>query len=232
MDSYRSIDKKVIVFFLSDYNHEIDVPLHVLLFRSGMFRSQQKPNEFLLPYIWVLHELKGEHAFTPLEKRGRYPLVGFCGSIISDPCRIRHVDRLRQSIAIKTKFLLRTAYWAGKNGDQTVIDEFKKNVESTYFTLCSRGTGNFSSRFYQVLYMGRIPIVVNTDMVLPLEDRINWNDVIVWCQTEEELVSKTKEWWNKDMVSAQIKCKEIYEQYLQPAKWCEIIQKEILIPRI
>jgi hypothetical protein len=31
-----------------------------------------------------------------------------------------------------------------------------------------------------VLYLGRISLVVNTDLVLPFEDRINWSTVIIF----------------------------------------------------
>jgi hypothetical protein len=232
MDSYRSSIPRVIVFLLSDYNEEIDVPPQVLYFRSGMYRSKQKPNEYLLPYVWVQSELKGEVPFVPLEKKGNRPLIGFCGSIVSDPCRLIHINEVKKAPQIKTNFIIRTEYWAGKQGDRSVVDDFIKNIQTTYGTLCSRGTGNFSARFYQVLYLGRIPIVVNTDMVLPFEDRINWKEIIVLCQSEKELVRDTIEWWKIDMGRAQIRAKEIYETYLEPKKWCERIANDIFLPLI
>ena len=42
--------KKAIVFLVSDYNEPFDIPNNVLLFRTGLYKSQQKSNEYLLPY--------------------------------------------------------------------------------------------------------------------------------------------------------------------------------------
>ncbi len=134
---------------------------------------------------------------------------------------------------IRKKFILRSDYWAGKPHDRQVINDFVKNIEDTYFTLSSRGAGNWSARFYQVMYLGRIPIVVNTDLVMPFEDKINWRDVIVFCDSENDLANNVRQFWRtKDIVQAQIRCKEIYEAYLTPEKWCKIIADEILIPLI
>ena len=45
----------------------------------------------------------------------------------------------------------------------------------TPFTICVRGNGNFSVRFYETLASGRIPILIDTDCVLPLENEIDWD---------------------------------------------------------
>ena len=39
-----------------------------------------------------------------------------------------------------------------------------------------RGAGNFSVRFYETLMMGRIPLLIDTDIRLPLSDEINWDN--------------------------------------------------------
>jgi len=166
----------------------------------------------------------------PLIKKTHNPLVGFCGTISSDPCRIRHINKINMAADIRKKFILRSDYWAGKPHDKQVITDFVKNIEETYFTVCSRGAGNWSDRFYKVMFLGRIPIVVDTDLVLPFEDRINWRDIIVYCDSENDIANNIRQFWKKDIVQAQMKCKEIYDTYLKPEKWCKIITDEILIP--
>jgi hypothetical protein len=231
LTNYLSIKKKVLVFLLSDYNESLDIPENVLFFRSGMYKSLQKKNEHVLPYMWVIDELGGEVPFQPLPKKTIHPLVGFCGAFTSHPCRISHINKIKMNPDIKTKFILRTDYW-GKYCNTNIVEEFRKNVLETNFTLSSRGAGNFSARFFQVLYMGRIPIVVNTDMVFPLEDHIPWRDIIVYCNSENELGTNIRNFWrSKDIVQAQHRCKEIYDNYLSPEKWIRRIQDEILIPQ-
>ena len=226
---YKGVNKRVIVFMLSDYNEPLDVPSNVLFFRAGMYRSHRKPNEYLIPYIWAADGL-GDR-FEPLPKRTIHPLVGFCGTMTSHPCRIQHINKIQMRPNIKKKFIIRSEYWAGKPHDKQVIHEFVNNIKDTHFTLSSRGAGNWSARFYQVLYLGRIPIVVDSDIMMPFEDKINWRDIIVFCDSDNELTDCITHFWStKDIVHAQMKCKEIYDTYLTPAKWCNTIANDILIP--
>ena len=41
--------------------------------------------------------------------------------------------------------------------------------------LAFSGAGNYSARFYESLAVGRIPIFINTDCMLPFEKNIEWN---------------------------------------------------------
>lgn len=101
-----------------------------------------------------------------------------------------------KSNQINTNFIKRTSYRAGlkynvnKQNHQTTKDFFK-NIDNSDYTLCYRGAGNFSIRLYQTLAMGRIPVFVNTDCILPLENIIDWKNHVVWI--EEQEISKISE---------------------------------------
>ena len=47
------------------------------------------------------------------------------------------------------------------------------------FVLCPKGDGNYSVRFYEALSLGRIPILIDTDMVLPLEETLDYSKFIL-----------------------------------------------------
>ena len=51
--------------------------------------------------------------------------------------------------------------------------------------VCVRGAGNFSVRLYETLAMGRIPVFVNTDCIIPLENAIDWKAHVVWVEMDE-----------------------------------------------
>jgi hypothetical protein len=94
------------------------------------------------------------------------------------------------------------------------VKEFQDNIKNSHFTLCNRGAGNFSMRFYETLSAGRIPLILDTDLVLPYEDKINWDDFIIKGKTEDEIVDKLLDWWEtKDIILAQRTCRKIYEEY-------------------
>ena len=76
--------------------------------------------------------------------------------------------------------------------DKDLIDDFKNNILQSHFTVSNRGAGNCSMRLYQVLSLGRIPILLDSYMVFPLEDEINWDQYLIRAKTEKELVAKYK----------------------------------------
>lgn len=52
-------------------------------------------------------------------------------------------------------------------------DLFVRNTKSSDYVLCVRGTGNYSGRFYMALNAGRIPVILDTDTVIPFEEKLN-----------------------------------------------------------
>ncbi|MBZ9652094.1 exostosin domain-containing protein [Psychroflexus montanilacus] len=97
--------------------------------------------------------------------------------------RAQLLDRLEASKVVTTNFIRREKYRAGvtrhKDKHQTT-QEFYDNIKDSHYVLCVRGGGNFSVRFYETLAMGRIPVFINTDSLLPLENKINWKEHCVW----------------------------------------------------
>lgn len=102
--------------------------------------------------------------------------------------RFRLLERLASSIKVKTNFIIRKKHGGGIHfgREGSVLEkEFFDNMVAVDYVLCYRGAGNFSVRFYETLAMGRIPIFVNTDCMLPLEQEINWKRHVVWVEANE-----------------------------------------------
>lgn len=90
--------------------------------------------------------------------------------------------RKLQATDLKTDFILRSRYKAGVSSQEAkekVEGEFYKNIDNSLFTVCVRGMGNYSVRFYQTLAMGRIPILIDTDCVLPFRSEISYEKFIL-----------------------------------------------------
>ena len=79
------------------------------------------------------------------------------------------------------------AYLAGAPPDQRgrVYDEYVEHLFASEYVLCVRGAGNFSHRLYETLAVGRIPVIVDTDLRLPLADEIDWHTLGVWVPLTE-----------------------------------------------
>lgn len=95
---------------------------------------------------------------------------------------------IKKSDLLEDQFIERKAYRAGvtnvKDKERTT-KEFYDNIKNTEYTVCVRGAGNFSVRLYETLAMGRIPILVNTDCLYPLEEIIPWKEHVVWVEKNE-----------------------------------------------
>jgi hypothetical protein len=96
--------------------------------------------------------------------------------------RARALDSLQKSSRLHCNFILRERYRAGAKSEEErrkTTREFFDNMLYSDYVLCVRGGGNFSKRFYETLAMGAIPLLVDTDCVLPLDDCIEWDDHMV-----------------------------------------------------
>ncbi len=96
--------------------------------------------------------------------------------------RSRVLSRLGKSKEITTDFVLRSHYKAGATTQESILQvekEFFDNIDSNLFTLCIRGMGNYSVRFYQTLAMGRIPVWIDTDGVLPFASHIDYSGMVI-----------------------------------------------------
>lgn len=208
IDSYTNLtDKIVYIFLVTDTCNTFNIPQNIRLYRTSLCKSKQHKNEYVLPYVWEGITIP----VSPLEKTD-LPLVGFCG--LNSEYRRRTLELFNSNKNVKTNFIIRNQFWGGSPHDKNLVDEFQNNMIETHFNICNRGAGNFSMRFYQTLSCGRIPILLNTDILLPFEEEINWNDIIVIGNTEEELINNLLHYWNtKNIVEMQIKCKEIYDTY-------------------
>ncbi len=84
---------------------------------------------------------------------------------------------------IDTRFIVRKTFSGNKKtislDPEVARREYIGNMRDSDFVLAPKGDGNFSVRFYEALSMGRIPILIDTDVVLPLEDMIHYDDCIL-----------------------------------------------------
>jgi hypothetical protein len=108
--------------------------------------------------------------------------------------RHRALETLRASPRIETRFIARSQIWGGASTGAAQWDaarraavrrEYLENIVESDYCLCLRGKGNYSFRFYEVFAMGRVPLFVDTDCVLPFEDEIDWRRRCVWVDRSE-----------------------------------------------
>ncbi len=130
---------------------------------------------FMLCNLWRFYKKPNRNDWEPLFPSGFH--------------RAKLLQLIDQSSnTLQTNFIYRSQYRAGvqtkEQETQSTLEYFQNILESDYI-LCVRGAGNFSVRLYETLMMGKIPIFVNTDCMLPFESTINWKKHVVWIEWNE-----------------------------------------------
>lgn len=136
--------------------------------------------------------------------------------------RNRALNRLSRSPEVESRFVIRRKYTANqvsaKIGNSSNI--FFSNIYETDYTLCVRGYGNWSYRFYETLACGRIPIFIDTDCVLPLSASIDWKKYCVWIDRSERpyLIEKLLDFHSslssEEFTELQISCRRLWKEHL------------------
>lgn len=132
---------------------------------------------------------------------------------------------LERSSLIKTKFIVRESFSANINTislDPTVArKEYIDVLFNCDFALAPKGDGNFSVRFFEALSLGRVPILIDTDCVLPLSDKINYDLFIVrvphtQIKNTPQIVSDLfQKLTSSEFIEIQQRARSAYEKYLR-----------------
>ena len=244
----KSAHKPLIVFYDGDAEEPISVD-NALVFRTSMRASRKLPNEIAMP-AWTV-DILGEYADgrLRLRRKSAIPSVAYSGYVdyfdllslavniarraknIVRPSftlkggrlRGRAVRLLQRSPHIDTRFRLRR----GLTPANSVIYEtrrrqFADNIIDADYALTTRGNGNFSYRLYEIMSCGRIPVLINTDCVLPFDDVLDWRRLCVWVEADDlpHLPDRVLEFHNNlttdEFLQLQLDIRHVYEEWLSP----------------
>jgi hypothetical protein len=139
--------------------------------------------------------------------------------------RRRVLDHLADDPCVETRFILRrryrAGYWAEKKDPFHVTRlEMVGNMLDTNYTVCMRGGGNFSVRLYETLCLGRIPIFVDTDCILPYDHIVDWRKYCVWIDSSEvssisrKVIEFHKALSSEEFVAWQQECRSFWQDWL------------------
>ncbi len=131
----------------------------------------------------------------------------------------------RRSSLVTTNFIIRRSFSGLRStigGDpETMRREFIDSIVNADFVLTPKGDGNYSNRFLETLSFGRIPVIADTEIVLPLENEIDYSKIIVRVPMEQ--ITDTPRYirdfydalTDEEWRSRQQLARETFEQYLK-----------------
>lgn len=132
--------------------------------------------------------------------------------------RINSSDKLDKNIVIRKSYggSIKTIGIPPMQARKEYVQCIK---ESDYF-LCPRGDGNFSVRFYETLSLGRIPVLIDTDIELPFSNIIDYNSFLIKInikdinKIDDIILNFHSAVSGYDFEQMQKKCRQAFDQYL------------------
>jgi sporulation protein YlmC with PRC-barrel domain len=114
------------------------------------------------------------------------------------------------------------SYYFKSDSNRIVLENlFVENMNKCDYVLCLRGTGNYSGRFYMALNAGRIPVVVDTDIVIPFEDHLHIVKIPVDSikKIGDFILEHFEKTTEQELREMKIKNRAVYNQLLVPEKF-------------
>lgn len=241
--------KPILVFTHSDYVKKIPIENSVV-FRTSQYRYNKKPNEIIMPAyaedlsagkpIVLRHKNSKPTAgfcgwadFQNLKQRAVFFAKYAAARIFNgNPANVhglwfrrRAIRVLEHSSLVRTNFIIRKSFSSHKNTislpPEEARREYIENINQSDFILAVRGGGNFSLRFYEALSLGRIPLFVDTDCVLPLENEIDYKNFVLFVdyrnldKIDGILSDFYQRFDDEKFIEMQKKAREAFENYLR-----------------
>ena len=197
------------LFFLRDKR---EIPVISFCGWGGLGTFRQKVRYFIGILSWDIRKYFLFDRHAEVHKQGIY-------------WRRKALRALRDSSLVQTSFVVRDFYSANKNTIKGNLADLRKeyieNIQNSDFVLTSRGDSNMAIRFYEALVLGRVPVVIDTDWVLPLQDKINYRDFVVFVpytdikNTDRYIMEFWDRLSNEEFHAVQKKARETFMQYLK-----------------
>jgi len=224
IEDSEKYDKKILLYY-NDDDDEIFNFKNSIFFRTSIYKSKKPKNYFSVPAF--CNDLKKENDYFFKEKN-KTPVIGFCGSLTHRD-RKTMIDVVKNSKNLSNNFIIRNDFWGGKIWDHDIRQEYILNTLNSDFVICVRGAGNFSYRFYETLCLGKIPLILDTDMSFPFEDFINYDDKILKINRDDlkNIEDIVYNFWEKidEYVDFQKSMVKFWDNYLSPIGHIKTLNK-------
>lgn len=216
-----------ILFIAGDGAHGVHVPFsHIFIYKGSAYGKSIRDNERVFaPFV---EDLGQAHGLQVREKQHRpvVSFCGYANFVSTRSMirstveklwltsmgvperqrgifiRRRALNILERDVRFETKFISRNFFTGDTqrqvNNPNDLRSEYVQNMRESDFVLAPKGDGNYSNRFFEALSLGRIPILVDTDMVLPSAHIIPYDRFVVRVPYADlaNISEYVLTWWN------------------------------------
>jgi hypothetical protein len=160
--------------------------------------------------------------------------ISFQGCVsTSQTIRTNMVDKIKKYPSYKIYLETTSQYFYCLFRDENIKSEktrYYNNIINSKFVLCPRGTGSTSSRFFETIWFGRVPVLIADDTKLPLESIIHWDDLIVRVSEKDMNIHEKIQQFlsSKNIEEVSVKLKSIALKYFDRALLHKLIKSSLL----
>lgn len=196
-----------------------------IFFRTSGFRKENGLNVIGMPYI-VKDHFSGNY-------KNKHLSLSYCGWPANNTFKEAVIKKLKD--LDYSDFIIRD-YWANDqlgNDDGAVTpqssynlgpskkskQEFIDNMERNLYGLAVRGTSNSSYRLYELFMMGRIPVLLNTDCILPFASEIPYKKNTVFVENFSDIDGQIRKFHDEhteeELINIQKQNRQIWLEYFR-----------------
>ena len=103
--------------------------------------------------------------------------------------RKKAIQVLKKTDGIRNNFIIRPSYSGNTRTMSGSVQELRRqfiaNILQSDYVLTVKGNGNYSQRFYETLSLGRIPLLIDTECLLPLENFLDYKKFCLFVDYKE-----------------------------------------------
>ncbi|OLO35897.1 hypothetical protein BTR23_16255 [Alkalihalophilus pseudofirmus] len=187
--------------------HHKDAPF-ISLDKTLIFSTTRKHNSIDVPL------LSSPHRLPNLVPRKKY-LASFVGSV--------KTHRIRMDMFMKLKHRKDIFLYNGNKGDTYFVN---KLLES-YISLCPRGLGVNSYRFFESMQLGVVPLIIGNIDTRPFKKYIDWDRVSYYICTVSNINELMDNLDKKELIKMGHEASIFWKEKLQYQKWCRYVIHEL-----
>ena len=229
-----SKNKKILFFDSSDSSEDRSINFaekfglengKFIFFRTSGFRKENDLNVIGMPYI-VKDHFSGNY-------KNKHLSLSYCGWPANNTFKEAVIKELKD--LDYSDFIIRD-YWANDqvgNDDGAVTpessynlgpskkskQEFIDNMERNLYGLAVRGASNSSYRLYELFMMGRIPVLLNTDCILPFASEIPYKKNTVFVENFSDIDGQIRKFHDEhteeELINIQKQNRQIWLEYFR-----------------
>ena len=104
---------------------------------------------------------------------------------------------------------------------------FVKEISASYISLCPRGHGGNSFRFYESMQLGVVPLLFGDIDTRPFKSQINWQDCSIFAANENELMNIFNNLSLEKLTMMGEHAQKVFYEKLNFNMWPQLLIKEL-----